>query len=90
METKADCLTAPEVIRLLVDVVSKNGNLPLNVGPQADGTISPEQMDCLPGVGSWLAVNGDAIYGTRPWTRAEGRPPLERKYDSHEKAIACL
>lgn len=73
METAEDYLTAPEAIRMLVDVVSKNGNLLLNVGPQADGAISQGQVDCLLGIGAWLKVNGEAIYGTRPWVRAEGK-----------------
>jgi len=56
-----------ELIRILVDVVSKNGNLLLNIGPQADGTIPAGQCRRLLEVGEWLAVNGQAIYGTRPW-----------------------
>jgi len=64
-------LGADAVIRLLVDVVSKNGNLLLNVGPRADGSIHELQRACLEGLGAWLGVNGEAIRGTRPWTRAE-------------------
>jgi alpha-L-fucosidase len=51
----------------LVDIVSKNGCLLLNVGPRADGTIPQEAQDVLLAMGCWLEVNGGAIYGTRPW-----------------------
>jgi alpha-L-fucosidase len=64
--------SAETLVRLLVDVVSKNGNLLLNVGPQSDGSIPPEQMSRLQAIGAWLDVNGGAIFGTRPWTRSAG------------------
>jgi alpha-L-fucosidase len=57
----------------LADIVSKNGNLLLDVGPEADGTIPPVQMERLRALGAWLHQNGEAIYGTRPWTRATGK-----------------
>jgi alpha-L-fucosidase len=52
------------LIRTLVDVASKGGNLLLNVGPTPEGTIQPEFQERLRGIGRWLAVNGDSIYGT--------------------------
>ncbi|ESQ82520.1 hypothetical protein AEAC466_16780 [Asticcacaulis sp. AC466] len=56
-----------QLIHLLADVVSKNGNLLLNVGPHADGRIPDGAKDTLLKMGAWLKVNGDAIYGSRPW-----------------------
>jgi alpha-L-fucosidase len=57
------------VIHQLADVVSKNGNLLLNIGPRADGTIPEQVQQTLREIGGWLKVNGEAIYGTRPWKK---------------------
>ena len=67
---------AQYVITNLVDIVSKNGNLLLNIGPRADGTITDEETATLLGTGKWLDVNGEAIYGTRPW-KIFGEGPTE-------------
>ncbi len=65
-ETGSDYLTGKEVIDMLVQVVSRNGNVLLNIGPRADGTIPFEQVKPLLETGAWLETNGEAIYGTRP------------------------
>jgi alpha-L-fucosidase len=64
------------IIDQLVDVVSKNGNLLINIGPRSDGTIPDEVKRVLKAVGAWLRVNGDAIYGTRPW-KSYGEGPTQ-------------
>lgn len=66
-------IAADKLVELLVDIVSKNGNLLLNVGPAPDGSISDIQMDRLRKLGGWLKVHGEGIFGTRPWVRAAAR-----------------
>jgi alpha-L-fucosidase len=67
---------AKSLIDELVDVVSKNGNLLLNVGPKSDGTIPQEARTVLAQMGEWLRANGEAIYGTRPWVLYGEGPTL--------------
>ena len=66
-------LTIENLVRSFVDIVSKNGNLLLNVGPMADGAIPELQRERLLGLGRWLDVNGEAIFDTHPWITAESR-----------------
>ena len=68
-----DYKSLPELIIALIDAVSKNGNLLLNVGPCADGAIAEHDRGLLAGIGDWLRANGAGIYGSRPWrVSAEG------------------
>lgn len=55
------------VIHEMIEVVSRNGNFLINIGPKADGTLVPEQVERLRAMGNWLKINGSAIYGTRYW-----------------------
>ena len=59
--------TPAQVIHMLCDIVSKNGNLLLNFPPRPDGTLDDDELKILDAMAAWIAVNGEAIYGTRPW-----------------------
>jgi alpha-L-fucosidase len=63
-------LSAADAVRLLVDIVSKNGNYLLDIGPRADGRIPELMRERLLEIGAWLRVNGEAIYDSVPWWRA--------------------
>jgi alpha-L-fucosidase len=72
-----DTFKSPQfVVDQLIDIVSKNGNLLMNVGPRSDGTIPEQVQQVLLDVGAWLSVNGEAIYDTRPW-RTYGEGPTK-------------
>jgi alpha-L-fucosidase len=84
METLSDYHTDRELLLMLIDIVSRGGNLLLDIGPTADGRIPVIMEERLEQIGSWLQKNGEAIYGTKPWlnSRQWGQgtvPQLEQK-----------
>jgi len=72
-----------DIIDELVDIVSKNGNMLLNVPPKADGTLDKETAQILLDIGKWFDINGQAIYETRPWFKyGQGTLRFTRKGDT--------
>lgn len=69
--------SAGQVIHMLADIVSKNGNLLLNVPVRADGSIDDEELEIVKGITAWMDVNREAIFGTRPWIVFGEGPALE-------------
>ena len=91
-EAEAQYVTSRELVHSLADIVSKNGNLLLNVGPTASGEIPWPQAERLLALGHWLRVNGEAIYATRPWVRAEARTAegLDVRFTATAEALYAI
>lgn len=68
--------TPQQIVQDLIDVVSKNGCYLLDFGPRPDGTFPEEQVEIMKAIGRWLKINGEAIYGSRPW-RIYGEGPTK-------------
>jgi alpha-L-fucosidase len=79
--------TAPDVIRMLADIVSKNGNLLLNVVLYPDGSLPPESQTLLSELAPWMAINAEAIHGTRPWT-IHGEGPTQAAAGAFKESAA--
>ncbi|MEL7163128.1 MAG: alpha-L-fucosidase, partial [Bacteroidota bacterium] len=81
-KNKRTALDPARAIRMLAEVVSKNGVMLLSAGPMPDGTIPPEQVTAMEGIGEWMQHYGEAIYGTRPFVAfGEGPTKLVRDPD---------
>ncbi len=73
-------MTGTEVIQMLVDIVSKNGNLLLNVVQTPEGDLEPDVLNILDVIAKWTPANGEGIYGTRPW-KIYGEGPSMKKQE---------
>merc|ERR1711976_578340 len=77
-----------ELLEYLISIVSHGGNMLLNVGPSSDGMISPLQQERLRQLGEWLKVNGEGVYDSRPWHRAQKDPVTNNVwYTSKDKSV---
>ncbi|HEY3744139.1 MAG TPA: alpha-L-fucosidase [Bryobacteraceae bacterium] len=79
-----------ELVIMLADLVSRGGNLLLDIGPTSDGTIPPVMEDRLLEIGAWLKVNGEAIYGTKPFTSTRQWSPGEQPKVDYNKEFSTV
>lgn len=88
--------SATTVVRMLVDIVSKNGNMLLSVPLKGDGTLDPTERRIVTEIGDWMKVNGESIYGTRPWkvygegpTAAEANPISNQGFNEGKQSFSA-
>lgn len=89
-EALEDHLTPADAVWMLVDVVAKNGNLLLDVGPAANGSIPWPQQRVLAGLGDWMRVNAEAIHGSRPYLQAGAKAKGNARYTVREGHVYAL
>lgn len=84
-----DYKSTEEIIHDLIEVVSKNGNLLLNVGPKASGEIALTDQIILKEIGEWLKINGEGIYESRPWRKAQEGDTQIVSGQFQEQSVTC-
>ena len=91
-DTETSVLAATELVHMLATIVARNGNLLLVVNLDGEGALPELQRARLSEIGRWLSINGEAIYGTRPWERADDGPRIffTRSKDSTELYAICF
>ncbi|MBT4520415.1 MAG: alpha-L-fucosidase [Halieaceae bacterium] len=89
-ETASDMLNSAQLVEYLVETVAKNGNVLINVGPDSFGQIPMIQQAPLLGLGKWMDLNGEAVYGTRPWKRFQNENGRKLHYTQSDEALYAI